>query len=181
MFGFLTRRLLARAAERSQVDMRYLLALHAASPAAFGKFAKLARLARHREVVPLEAYYAAMLVGNIAEDCGPCTQIVVNMARDAGVDEVQIEAVLRCDRDAMAPDAALGFRFAQAVVSRSADADEAREAVRIRWGEKGVIDLTFATQLNRLYPMIKAGLGFAAECRQVTVGPKAIQVVRLAT
>lgn len=180
MFGFLTRRLLARAAERSQVDMRYLLALHAASPAAFGKFAKLARLARHREVVPLEAYYAAMLVGNVAEDCGPCTQIVVDIARNAGVDEARIEAVLRSDHDAMGADAALAFRFARAVISRSSDADEARAAIRDRWGEKGIIDLTFAVQLNRLYPMIKAGLGFGAECRQVLVGAKAIQVVKLA-
>jgi hypothetical protein len=180
MFGFLVRRGLALAAKRSNVDLRHMIALQAASPAAFRKFGKLAMLSRHRELVPVDAYYAAMLVGNVAEDCGPCTQLVVNMASKAGVDDAQIEAVLRRDPDALAPDAALGFRFAHAIVFRTADQEEARQAVRDQWGDKGIIDLTFACQINRLYPMIKAGLGFASECRQVTLGSRTIAVAKQA-
>jgi hypothetical protein len=48
------------------------------------------------------------------------------------------------------------------------------------WGEKGVIDLTFSLQLGRMFPMVKAGLGFAKECRRVTVGDKAVDVAPLA-
>ena len=52
----------------------------------------------------------------------------------------------------------LGFRFADAVVRRSTDDDEFRDAVTAQWGPKGVIDLTMALQLGRMFPMVKAGL-----------------------
>ena len=74
----------------------------------------------------------------------------------------------------------LGFRFADAVVRRSADDDEFRDAVRAQWGEKGVIDLTLALQLGRMFPMVKAGLGYARECRRVTVDGHNVDVVKQA-
>jgi len=124
----------------------------------------------HREVVPVEASFAAKLIGALAEDCGPCTQLVVDMALEAGMPNDQIEAVLRHDPRAMNGATVLGFRFADAVVRRSPDDEEYRDAVRAEWGEKGVIDLTLALQMGRMFPMVKAGLGYARECRRITVG-----------
>jgi hypothetical protein len=92
----------------------------------------------------------------------------------------QIEAVLRRDPRAMNDAATLGFRFADAVVRRSADDDEFRDAVRAQWGQKGVIDLTLALQLGRMFPMVKAGLGYAKECRRVTVDGQDVDVVKQA-
>ena len=74
----------------------------------------------------------------------------------------------------------LGFRFADAVVRRSADDDEFRDAVRTQWGQKGVIDLTLALQMGRMFPMVKAGLGYAKECRRVTVDGHNVDVVKQA-
>jgi hypothetical protein len=106
--------------------------------------------------------------------------LVVDMALEAGMARDQIEAVLRRDFEAMSEDTALGFRFAEAIIARARNEDEVRDAVRTAWGEKGVIDLTFSLQLGRMFPMVKAGLGFAKECRRVTVGDKAVDLAPLA-
>ena len=135
----------------------------------------------HREVVPVEASFAAKIVGALAEDCGPCTQLVVDMALEAGMPKDQIEAVLRRDLRAMtATTSRLAFRFADAVVRRSADDEDYRDAVRAQWGEKGVIDLTMALQMGRMFPMVKAALGYAKECRRVTVDGHNVDVIKQA-
>ena len=67
------------------------------------------------------------------------------------------------------------------MVRRAAEQeDEFRDAVRAEWGQKGVIDLTLALQMGRMFPMVKAGLGFAKECRRVTVGGNNVDVVKQA-
>jgi len=150
------------------------------SPSAFFKFAPLMKASAHREVAPVEASFAAKITGGLAEDCGPCTQLVVEMALEAGMAKDQIEAVLRRDPRVMNDTTRLAFRFADAVVRRAAEEDEFRDAVRAQWGQKGVIDLTLALQMGRMFPMIKAGLGYARECRRVTVGGNNVDVVKQA-
>ena len=173
MRRLLARIFLDRFAARHDYDTSYLRALLAASPAAFFRFAALARLARHCEAAPKTAFYAAKLVGALIEDCGPCTQLVVNMAREAGVADSDIGAVLDRDMSAASEAAALGFRFADALTRRTDDLDAARDAVRARWGERGLIDLTLGAQVSRLFPMVKLGLGHARRCARIAVGARA--------
>ncbi|MCA6117110.1 hypothetical protein J6524_19855 [Bradyrhizobium sp. WSM 1738] len=180
MRSWIARRSLRAFAERYGYDVSYLEMLLNQSPAAFFKFAPLMKAAAHREAVPVEASFAAKIVGALAEDCGPCTQLVVDMALEAGMAKDQIEAVLRRDPRAMNEATTLGFRFADAVVRRSADDEEFRDAVKAQWGPKGVIDLTMALQLGRMFPMVKAGLGYAKECRRVTVNGHDVDVVKQA-
>jgi hypothetical protein len=180
MRSWIARRLLRKYGKRYGYDVSYLEMMLNESPAAFFKFAPIMKASAHREVVPIEASFAAKIVGALAEDCGPCTQLVVDMALEAGMARDQIEAVLRRNPRAMNDATTLGFRFADAVVRRSADDDEFRDAVRAQWGEKGVIDLTLALQLGRMFPMVKAGLGYARECRRVTVDGHNVDVVKQA-
>ena len=180
MRSWIARRMLRAASNRYGYDTSYLEMMLAESPSAFFKFASVMKAANHREVVPIEACFAAKLVGALAEDCGPCTQLVVDMALEAEVPKDQIEAVLRRDLRAMNSTTSLGFRFADAVVRRSADDDTHRDAIRDRWGEKGVIDLTLALQMGRMFPMVKSGLGYAKECRRVIVGGHNVDVIKQA-
>ena len=180
MRSWFARRLLRRYSNHYSYDTSYLEMLLKESPAAFFKFAPLMKALRHREVVPVGASFAAGLVGAKAEDCGPCAQLVVDMALEAGVPKDQIEAVVRRDVRAMNDGVVLAFRFADAIVRQSADADEHRDAVRAQWGQKGVIDLTFALQMGRIYPMMKAALGFAKECRRISVDGNLIDVIKQA-
>jgi hypothetical protein len=178
MLDWFARAYLKRMGARYDYDVTYMLALLDQSPKAFFAFAKLFPLAQHRESAPKDAVLAAKLMGAMFEDCGPCTQLVVNFAREQGVDPAQIEAVLRRDVRAMNDNVALGFRFADAILNRFPSEDEVREVVRAEWGDKGVIDLTLALQVGRIFPMVKAGLGYAKECRRVVVDGRAVDVVK---
>ena len=180
MRSWIARRILRKFSRRYGYNVSYLEMMLDESPAAFFKFAPVMRAAGHREAVPAEASFAVKIVGALAEDCGPCTQLVVNMALEAGMARDQIEAVLRRDPRAMNDATMLAFRFADALVRRSGDEDEFRDAVRAQWGQKGVIDLTLSLQLGRMFPMVKAGLGYARECRRVTVDGHSVDVVKQA-
>src|SRR5258706_125357 len=151
MRSWIARRMLRATSKRYGYDTSYLEMMLEHSPTAFFKFASLMKAAGHREVVPVDASFAAKLVGALAEDCGPCTQLCVDMALEAGMPKDQIEAVLRRNPRAMNSATILGFRFADAVVRRSADDEEFRDAIRAQWGEKGVIDLTLALQMGRMF------------------------------
>ncbi|NOX93588.1 MAG: hypothetical protein GXP04_00400 [Alphaproteobacteria bacterium] len=178
MFKFFARLWLKRFAHRYGYDVSYMEYMLSVSPSAFSKFSKLNGLASHQEAAPRDAIFAAKLVGAIAEDCGPCVQLVVNMAREAGVEKSQINAVLIRDLALMNETTALGFLFADAIVGRAGNADEARERIRDAWGEAGVIDITLAAQIGRIFPMVKKGLGFAKTCQKVSVDNTPVEVVR---
>jgi alkylhydroperoxidase family enzyme len=180
MRSWIARRMLRATSKRYGYDTSYLEMMLRESPTAFFKFANLIKATGHREVVPVDAIFAAKLVGALAEDCGPCTQLCVDMALEAGMPNDQIEAVLRRDPRAMNSNTVLGFRFADAVARRSGGDDEYRDAVRAQWGEKGVIDLTLALQMGRMFPMVKAALGYAKECRRVMVDGHNVDVVKQA-
>jgi hypothetical protein len=180
MRSFFARRVLRAFSKRYHYDVSYLSYMLKESPRAFFKFARLAKASSHREAVPIEASFAAKISGAMAEDCGPCAQLAVDMALEAGMAQDQIEAVVRRDANAMNVDTALGFGFAQTVLHRSDDRDRQREAVRERWGDKGVIDLAMALQMGRLFPMMKLALGYARECRRVSVDGREVDVIKQA-
>ncbi len=181
MRSWIARRTLRAFAKRYGYDVSYLEMMLNESPAAFFKFAPLTKAAAHREAVPIDASFAAKIVGALAEDCGPCTQLVVDMALEAGMPKDQIEAVLRRDPRAMneRDHARIPVRRRRGAPGRRAE-DEFRDAVRAQWGQKGVIDLTLALQMGRMFPMVKAGLGYAKECRRVTVDGHNVDVVKQA-
>jgi hypothetical protein len=170
MIGFLGRRMIDAMERHLNSDMSYLRALRAASPRGFDTFLKASALSRHREVVPIAASHAARLTSLAFEDCGPCVQIAVDQARAAGMADAIIRAILAADMASMPEEVALACRFTRSILTRSANLDELREAVRARWGDGGVVDLTMATQGSRLYPMLKLGLGYMESCHQVRVG-----------
>lgn len=180
MRSFFARRILRSFRQRYGYDTSYLDMLLRESPAAFFKFVPVAKASQHREVVPVEAGFAAKIVGARAEDCGPCTQLVVDMALESGMPKDQIEAVLRRDLHAMNDNTLIAFRFADAIARRSLDEGGCRDAVEARWGKKGVIDLTFALQMGRMFPMVKAALGYAKECRRISVDGHEVDVVKQA-
>lgn len=178
MIAFLANRLIGAMEKHLLGDMSYLRVLNAASPRGFSKFLRAASLARHCEVISTATSHVARLTATAFEDCGSCTQIAIDQARKAGVEDGTIKAVLEADLEKMSEDVAVAYRFSRAVLLGSAELDEARQAVRRRWGEGGVVDLTLATQGSRLYPMIKRGLGFAQSCQKMTIG---IDLVTLAS
>lgn len=180
MLKFIANRALNRFSAHYGYDVSYMRRMLEHAPAKFFKFAKLSELAGHRQAAPRDAWYAAKLVGALVEDCGPCVQLNVDMACEAGVPRETVEAILKSDYTAMTDDVALAFRFAHACARRDPSADELRETVRAKWGEAGVIDLALAVQISRVFPMVKYALGYAKSCSRVAVDGVNIDVERAA-
>src|SRR5687767_6899069 len=84
MFKWLIRNRLAAFERSFDYDMSYARSILAADTRAFLVVSKLMGFSRYRRDVPVDAYYAVKLVGTLAEDCGPCTQLVVALALREG-------------------------------------------------------------------------------------------------
>ena len=145
----------------------------------FFRFSWMSGLAAHREEVSKEAWYAAKLVATLAEDCGPCTQLVVTMAEGEGVSSTALSSVLAGDEAGMPADAALGFKFAKAVLQRDiAEADRLRAEVECRWGKKGLVSLALTIAASRVFPAVKYALGHGHACTQINLAGSEMGVHR---
>jgi hypothetical protein len=171
MLGWLVKRQMGKFERDFDYDLAYARDIYDASPRAFFRFSRISALAGHREDVPPEAWFAAKIAATLAEDCGPCTQLVVTMAEREGVSSNALRAILAKDETAMPPDAALGFRFAKSVLERDiAAGDRLRDEVVSRWGRKGLVSLALTIAASRVFPAVKYALGHGHACVRVRVG-----------
>ena len=160
-------------------DATYMRRVLAASPRTFLRFGVLPGLV-DRKAAPGAALAAAGIAGTLAEDCGPCTQIGVDMAAAGGVDPAVLRAILAGDEAAMGADAALAWRFARASLARDmAACDPLRDEIVRRWGEAGLVAIGMALTTARMYPTLKYALGYGKACSKVTVAGVAAPVAHL--
>ena len=178
MLRWWIRRRLAAAERDLGYDLTYARDILDADLGAFVRFFRVAALSSYRKGVPRDAYYAAKLVGTLVEDCGPCTQLMVTLADREGVSHDVLRAVLAGDDGALGDDAALGVRFARAALAHGAEADELREQVRARWGDRGLVSLAFALAAARVYPTVKYALGHGRACTRVMVAGQPARLLR---
>jgi hypothetical protein len=150
-------------------DAGYLREALEVSPSAFLRFMLVGSLGHGRRA-PVQALAAAGIAGSLSEDCGPCTQIGVDMAAKAGVAPAILRAILAGDETAMGRDARLGYDFARAVLDRDLEkADSLRDDILHLWGKGALVDLGFALTTARMYPTLKYALGHGRACSRVTV------------
>jgi hypothetical protein len=150
-------------------DASYMRDVLRASPASLVKFA-LGTRAMDMKAAPPEALVAAGLVGTLAEDCGPCTQVGVDIATANGVDPKILRAILAGDEAGMGEAAALAWRFARASLARDmAAADPLRDQIVARWGEKALVAIGLSLVASRMYPTLKYALGHGKTCSKVMV------------
>lgn len=150
-------------------DASYMHDLADVSPTTFLKFSVVTSLVSRRDA-PAEALAAAGLVGTLAEDCGPCTQISVDLALQGGARPQILRAILAGDEAAMGEDARLGYRFARASLAKDLEAAEAqRDEVVRRWAKKGLVALSLALTTARMYPTLKYAMGYGKTCSKVMV------------
>jgi hypothetical protein len=131
-------------------------------------------MSKYKKAVPIDVYYAAAITGAMVADCGPCTQLVVTMALRDGVPAVTLAKLVRGDEEVMTEPTRLGARFARAVLARDPAADELRETIIKRYGQRAVISLGFALVGSQIYPTFKYALGFGHACQRVTVADQTI-------
>jgi len=178
MLRWFLRRQIAAFERTWNYDAGYLHELIGADPRAMLAFGKLQAISRYRNVVPPAVYSAAGIVAVMAEDCGPCTQLGVDMAEQAGVDPAVLRAIVARDYAAMPYQVALAARFAEANLQHAPETDDLREEVLHQFGKRGLIALSFAILSARMYPTLKYALGYGRACTRLTIGGKTQPVLR---
>ena len=140
--------------EHYDYDTSYMEALMEASPGAYFAFEAALGMGRYQKAAPTEALIIAKLTAIRAEDCGPCAELGVKMAREAGVPE----AVIRVGGDPKRAPNVL------AVATNGEMDPELLPRLQARLGREAVAELALGIVATRLYPTMKRGLGFAKSC-----------------
>lgn len=170
MLKWIARRRLAAFERAFDYDVSYMREMLETSWAGFRRFSPIVELAAHREDIPVDAWSAATLVATLSEDCGPCTQLGVRMAEAAGVSPTVLRGVLLNDEKMMGSDVALAVRFTRATLAHDPTADELRERIVERWGERALLSLALGIAAVRVFPTVKYALGHGKTCSRVRVG-----------
>jgi len=163
-------RLAIRPFERAfNYDASYMRDLLAVRPLTFLKFSIVTGLVPRGDA-PVAALAAAGVVAALREDCGPCTQIGVDMALKGGASPAVVRAILAGDEAGMGETAALAYRFAHATLDRDLEAaDPARDEIVRRWGQRGLVAIALTITTARMYPALKYALGHGKTCSRVVV------------
>jgi len=156
----------------------YVHEMLAIDPRALIVFGKIAGIARYRKDVPLAPHYAAGIVTVMSEDCGPCSQLVIDMAQRRGVEPAVLRALAAKDYAALPEDVALTARFAQASLRRAPEADDLRAEILRRFGRRGLLSIAFAMVNARVYPTLKYAMGYGHACTRLTVAGETRPVLR---
>lgn len=175
LLKWILRRKVAEFERANHYDMGYARAILEGNPQALLALHRAAGLARYRGPLGRTAHHAVKLVAALHEDCGPCLQLGVTLALHSGVDEAAIAHVI-CGESTGDPDADLVVALARAVLADDTDADALRQRVVDRFGQDGLTAVAFALTGTRMYPMLKAVLGYAQCYPAVTVGKEEIRL-----
>lgn len=112
-------------------------------------------------------------------DCGPCAQLVVDMAVEAGVPAETLRACAE-GRAEEAGDVGLGYRFAMAAIADTPEAGALGEEIAQRYGEAARVAASFAAATGRFYPVFKRGLGHGQVCARLRFEGADVDVLRKA-
>ena len=179
MLKWILHRVLDRAFARFQYDATYVHDVLDTSTSGLLKFLMAQPMNLHRQGITHEAWHAAKIATIRHEDCGPCAQLVVDMALQDGVASSVVRAIVARDFELLPPDAELGLRFAEAVAGHEST-DPWREETLRRFGHDGLVSLAFAMAQTRTYPTMKRVLGYAHVCERLRVGDDEIVAARVA-
>ena len=155
--------LIRRAERQTGEDVGWMRDVSALGRRAFYRLGGFFRFANHRGAAPVDMALLARLGAVMAEDCGPCTRIVVRFAGQAGVSPGKLRAAL-AGGSGLEGDSDLAYRFGRAVASSGPEVDAIGEAIEARHGRNIRTELAVAAAAARVYPAIKRGLGYARTC-----------------
>ncbi|BBN81492.1 hypothetical protein PA25_14770 [Pseudoalteromonas sp. A25] len=169
MFRYLLNKTLLSTKNKYDYDIRYMQQILNTDLIAFIKFMGFQSMSSHCKNVPIDVIYAARLRAIIWEDCGPCTQLVTNMALEESVNSKTVEGIINWDVSLLPNNVILVMEFSDLVLTHNPKADELRKTIRQKWGEKGLVSIVLAISSMRVYPTLKYALGFGTACTRVNV------------
>ena len=175
MIRYLFNKMLLRMQYRYDYDVQYMQNILQNDLGAFFKYMGFQTMAAHTGGVPSAPLFAARLRAILWDDCGSCTQLIVNLALESKVQPNVIHAIIAGNLDELPNDVALVVRFTELVLAHNPEADELREKIRALWGNKGLIAIGFSIGSSRVYPAFKYSLGYGAACSRITVGGASLE------
>ena len=176
MLKRLLRRKVAQFGARYDYDTSYLSELLDIDLDAFRRFYGVQGLSRYRKGLPAEQHFAAAFRAVLAEDCGPCAQLVVDMALEEGVDPAAVRAIVERDAARVSANTRLVLDYTDLVLARDPRANDLRPQILERWGRKGLVTIAFAITSSRMYPTLKYALGHGHACSRIVVQDASIAV-----
>jgi hypothetical protein len=163
------KKMLNRMSKKYSYDIGYLQSIFDASNTAFLKFMAFQTMSSHTGNLSLDEFYAVKLRTLIWEDCGPCTQLYINMALEANVSPTTIQAIIENDLEKLSDKLVLLVKYTDAVLMQSPQANDLRQQAVKHWGPKGLVAIAFGISSSRVYPTLKYALGYGAECQKVSI------------
>lgn len=175
MIRFFTRRAAAQMQQRYDYDADYLNDVADASGGAALRLGLLPLFSQYSAGVPADLWAGTAVGSTLDGDCGPCLQLVVNVALEREVSAEALRAALSGDWDS-AGNVGLGMRFARAAINDSPELDALREEIAGQFGEQAVVTLSIVAATGRSWPVIKRGLGHGKVCQQVRIDEVVVKI-----
>lgn len=129
----------------------------------FMRYGKIFGFLDPRKNLSIDAYHAARICGALSADCGSCVEAEINLAKNSGLSDEFINHILAKDFSHFSDDIVAVVELSSAVTNFQ-DAPDARERIIKYYGEKGLIELSFAMNGAALLPGIKRAMGYATSC-----------------
>lgn len=163
-----TRQAIDAFGEQYGYDVTYMHNLLAASPEGYRLFEKVLPMAAYRNRLDPEVYCIARMTAMQSEDCGPCLQLAVDMAKEQGVPTDLLRAVL--DKNVPLDKPYEDIRqFALSVAMNTPIDPEAKARIHERYGDEGIAELALCIASSRIFPTIKRATGHAKSCLLIKV------------
>ncbi len=169
MIRYMFNKMLLAVRNRYDYDVRYQQDILEADLGAFLKLMAFQVMSSHSGDLPAGPLFAARIRAIIWEDCGPCTQLIVNMALEAKVSPDIVRAIIDKDLGSLPEDIALVVQFAEHVLAHNPEADDLRKKILVLWGAKGLIAIAYGISSSRVYPALKYTLGYGKACSRIVV------------
>lgn len=149
--------------EKYNYNCGYMYQLLDASPAALKMFAAARPMTSYRDQLPADAHYVAAISVMQVEDCGPCLQLNLKLAAEAGVERALLQTLLEAP-DAL-PEGLQDVRRHALAVARGESADpQCAERIKARYGAAAFAELALCIAGVRMYPALKRALLADTEC-----------------
>lgn len=136
-------------------------AIYARHPRLLRWFGLFNRAVEHRGAVPEPLMHLAALKAATVVDCAFCIDIGSELARRSGLSDAQLLALHDAERsDLFSADERLIITFADGLSRTPAVSDDTiAAALRDRFGDRGLIELTYLISWENLRARLNLGLG----------------------
>ena len=142
-------------------DASYLHEVLETSPGGYEAFSKFGEMGMYRRVLSPDIFFVSKIATAQTEDCGPCTELNVRMAQEAGVQDDVIRGALKGEGLRYELEQVRLFSIAVAFNEvKPGQVEEMKDIV----GQEGLAELALCIASMRVYPCMKRALGFDQSC-----------------